>query len=129
MCAGAISLVRFQSVIYGCPNDKFGGNGSIIPVHELGCGGCGACATTQSEQKCDLVPKGYPYPSRGGLFAQEAIKLLQDFYTAGNPNGKFVISLWNFLHYPLISLFPCYCGPPTSLVLLLLPPCYSSKAS
>jgi tRNA-specific adenosine deaminase 2 len=79
MCAGALSLLSFRSVVFGCPNDKFGGNGSIIPVHELGCGDCGT-------DKGWLRSKG-TYPSRGGIFAKQAVELLQDFYIAGNPNG------------------------------------------
>ena len=36
MCAGALSLLGFRSVTFGCGNDKFGGNGSILAVHETG---------------------------------------------------------------------------------------------
>ena len=72
MCAGALSLLKFKNVVYGCANDKFGGNGSIVPVNDIGCG-----------------RKGVNYPSQGGLYGEEAIKLLQDFYVAGNPNGAF----------------------------------------
>ena len=41
MCAGALSLLRVRRVFYGCRNDRFGGCGSILPVHQWGCGGCG----------------------------------------------------------------------------------------
>ncbi len=41
MCAGALSLLRVRRVFYGCRNDRFGGCGSILPVHQQGCGGCG----------------------------------------------------------------------------------------
>jgi tRNA-specific adenosine deaminase 2 len=78
MCAGALSLLALNSVVYGCANDKFGGNGSIVNVHETGCGSC------SGQQK----GMGVTYTSRGGLFGGEAIKLLQDFYIMGNPNGK-----------------------------------------
>ena len=70
MCAAALSLLRFQQVkgwgqhepklctdewdtsnaaylmlqvTYGCANERFGGCGSILSVHEAGCGGCGGC--------------------------------------------------------------------------------------
>ena len=33
------------------------------------------------------LPVGASYPSRGGLKADDAVALLQDFYTSGNPNG------------------------------------------
>lgn len=85
MCAGALSLLRIRSVIYGCPNDKFGGNGSIVPVHELA---CGTCRGQESQGGREPRLSGSSYPSRGGLFAQEAVTLLQDFYIAGNPHGK-----------------------------------------
>lgn len=77
MCAGALSLLGFKSVVYGCANDKFGGNGSIVSVHEYGCGRCGG-------QREGTAAK---YPSQGGLLPNEAIQLLQDFYISGNPNG------------------------------------------
>eukprot|EP00887_Chlorella_sp_A99_P004168 scaffold23.g4168.t1 len=118
MCAGALSLLRFRSVTYGCPNDKFGGNGSILSVHSTGCGACGAedlffCPSVGSGAADSHAAAGAPgpgpgsrgsdaageaaraaawegsgtYPSRGGLFAAEAVALLQDFYIAGNPNA------------------------------------------
>jgi hypothetical protein len=31
---------------------------------------------------------GAGFPAVGGLFAKEAIQLLQDFYIAGNPAGE-----------------------------------------
>lgn len=40
MCAGALSLLGFKQVVYGAGNDKFGGCGSIMQVHEHGCGCC-----------------------------------------------------------------------------------------
>jgi hypothetical protein len=33
--------------------------------------------------------QGRGFPSRGGLYAERAVQLLQDFYIAGNPNGGF----------------------------------------
>jgi len=41
MCAGALSLLGFQKVVFGCGNDKFGGNGSILSIHDDGCYPCG----------------------------------------------------------------------------------------
>ena len=42
MCAGALSVLGFRKVYYGCGNDKFGGNGSILSIHRDGCYPCGA---------------------------------------------------------------------------------------
>ena len=77
MCAGVLSLLQFQSVVYGCPNERFGGNGSILSIHETGCGVC--CP--------GITSKGGRYLSAGGLYKEEAIQLLQDFYIRGNPNA------------------------------------------
>ena len=117
MCAGALSLLRFASVTYGCPNDKFGGNGSILAVHADACGACGGGEQQQQQQQqqqqaeqqqgaerapaavavsgglqpalpAGAAPRGGgTYPSRGGLLAAEAVDLLQRFYAAGNPNA------------------------------------------
>eukprot|EP00892_Ulva_mutabilis_P008078 jgi/Ulvmu1/5642/UM231_0005.1 len=73
MCAGALALLGIASATYGCSNDKFGGTGSILSVHETGCGGCGGTGSMST------------YPSRGGLCAEDAVDLLRAFYVAGNP--------------------------------------------
>jgi tRNA-specific adenosine deaminase 2 len=97
MCAGALSLLGFMSVFYGCPNDKFGGNGSIMAVHAAGCGRCDGGGDRQLNARYP----GPQYPSHGGLQAGEAIKLLQEFYLAGNPHGE-----------PLPGWLTCYQHPP-----------------
>ena len=33
MCAHALNLVKIKRVVYGCHNDKFGGNGSILSIN------------------------------------------------------------------------------------------------
>jgi tRNA(Arg) A34 adenosine deaminase TadA len=40
MCAGALALIGIGHVVYGCGNDKFGGAGSILDVHQMGAGLC-----------------------------------------------------------------------------------------
>ena len=77
MCAGALSILKFRNVVYGCANDKFGGNGSILSIHEGGRGGCG--------RGRDEAAGGATYPSVGGLMKDEAIRMLQEFYVSGNP--------------------------------------------
>jgi tRNA-specific adenosine deaminase 2 len=59
-------------VYYGCPNDKFGGCGSILSLH-LG-----------SEE----AQRGKGYKCRGGIMAEEAVSLFKCFYEQGNPNGN-----------------------------------------
>jgi tRNA-specific adenosine deaminase 2 len=34
MCAAALSTVGVRHVYFGCCNDRFGGNGSILSVHK-----------------------------------------------------------------------------------------------
>jgi tRNA-specific adenosine deaminase 2 len=69
----AISRVGIKKVYFGCPNDRFGGNGSILSIHTLN-------------------TKGYtPYEVQGGLLADEAVQIFQKFYTGDNkraPEGK-----------------------------------------
>lgn len=122
MCAGALSLLGFKEVIFGCRNDKFGGNGSILQIHETGCGSCG------SQPNC-----GASYPSTGGLLADRAVLLLQLFYSAGNPKGTFVgvlanhwlgggptnVPMWTPCKFsrttvPATIPFKCPCSPETT---------------
>ena len=84
MCAGALSLVGIGKVIYGCGNDRFGGCGSIIDVHARGCGKCGASSERNAAANTGTV-QGVGFPAQGGLFREDAIKMLQNFYICGNP--------------------------------------------
>jgi tRNA-specific adenosine deaminase 2 len=34
MCAYALNQVKIKAVYFGCENDKFGGNGSILSLHK-----------------------------------------------------------------------------------------------
>ncbi|PNH07948.1 tRNA-specific adenosine deaminase 2 [Tetrabaena socialis] len=80
MCAGALSLLGFSQVYYGCGNDRFGGCGSILPVNSEGCGPC-------SRQPGPGTHVGQGFPARGGLFPEQAVELLREFYAAGNPTA------------------------------------------
>lgn len=117
MCAGALSLLGFRKVFYGCGNDKFGGNGSILSIHEDGCHPCcekgystafrddgrretsgdaGGTSRDVGDHPWEKRGSGggngscsarNTYPSVGGLMPEEAIRLLQDFYIRGNPKA------------------------------------------
>jgi tRNA-specific adenosine deaminase 2 len=104
MCAGALALVGMGRVVFGCANDKFGGCGSILSVHRDGCGACGSegyrgpgdsggAREAEQQQHSEgegpdvLGVPGHGFERRSGLLADEAIRLLQAFYTAGNPNA------------------------------------------
>ncbi|XP_068657490.1 tRNA-specific adenosine deaminase TAD2 isoform X3 [Aristolochia californica] len=76
MCASALSILGIRAVYYGCSNDKFGGCGSILSLHE-----------SSSDQ---LASKGFGqkgYKCIGGIMASEAVSLLRSFYDQGNPNA------------------------------------------
>ncbi|CAL9218076.1 unnamed protein product [Arabidopsis halleri] len=78
MCASALSFLGIKEVYYGCPNDKFGGCGSILSLH-LG--------SSQSSDIIEEAQRGKAYKCRGGIMAEEAVSLFKCFYEQGNPNA------------------------------------------
>lgn len=68
MCASALRQYGIRRVYFGCGNDRFGGNGSVLPVNS---------------------DKGLEdgYASYGGIFRKEAIMLLRRFYIQENENA------------------------------------------
>ncbi|KAK1319988.1 hypothetical protein QJS10_CPB04g00571 [Acorus calamus] len=76
MCAAALSFLGIRAVYYGCANDKFGGCGSILSLHE-----------SNSKQASSAVGQGKNFKCTGGIMASEAISLLRSFYEQGNPNA------------------------------------------
>eukprot|EP00527_Entomoneis_sp_CCMP2396_P008383 CAMPEP_0198146814 /NCGR_PEP_ID=MMETSP1443-20131203/31574_1 /TAXON_ID=186043 /ORGANISM="Entomoneis sp., Strain CCMP2396" /LENGTH=261 /DNA_ID=CAMNT_0043810895 /DNA_START=65 /DNA_END=850 /DNA_ORIENTATION=- len=69
MCAAALAEVGIGRVIFGCRNDKFGGCGSILNLHE--------------ENRADLDA----YPVKGDVMEQQAVALLRSFYDRENYNA------------------------------------------
>lgn len=69
MCASALRQYGIRTVYFGCLNDRFGGCGGVMRVHE---------------------DKGVDpgYPVYGGLFREEAILLLRRFYVQENEKGE-----------------------------------------
>ncbi|KRY35504.1 tRNA-specific adenosine deaminase 2 [Trichinella spiralis] len=68
MCAALICKMQLKRVVYGCPNDRFGGFGSVLDVKET---------------------FGHTFPSEivANYRKDESVKLLQIFYESGNPNA------------------------------------------
>ena len=66
MCAYALSLIHISGVYFGCYNEKFGGNGSIISIHK------------------DPL---WSYKSEGGYMEEMAINYLRNFYSVGNEHA------------------------------------------
>lgn len=70
MCASALRQLGIRRVYYGCMNERFGGCGGVLKLHEDG-----------------------GYECVGGIFRSEAIMLLRRFYVQENekapqPIGK-----------------------------------------
>lgn len=65
MCASALRQLRIRRVFFGCLNDRFGGCGGVLNIHE----GKG------------VDPE---YPIHGGINHDEAIMLLRRFYIQEN---------------------------------------------
>jgi tRNA-specific adenosine deaminase 2 len=75
MCAAAISRLGIKRVVFGCSNDRFGGNGSILDVHEDGAS----------------LDGYHSYEAVSGVLSDEAIEMFQRFYVTENkraPIGK-----------------------------------------
>ncbi|OLL25269.1 tRNA-specific adenosine deaminase subunit tad2 [Neolecta irregularis DAH-3] len=63
MCAVALKILGIKRVVFGCGNDRFGGNGSVFSIHQ---------------------DKG-GYQVQKGVLKEEAIMLLKGFYGGCNP--------------------------------------------
>lgn len=75
MCAAALSRLGVKRVVFGCLNERFGGNGSILNVHEDG----------------EKLEDHHSYSVTSGVMANEAIEIFQRFYVTENkraPLGK-----------------------------------------
>eukprot|EP01041_Mallomonas_annulata_P012405 gene12405-26099_t len=74
MCAAAIRKLGINHVYYGCSNERFGGNGSILNV-----------------QQDNVYGTCNGYTITPGILRNEAIELFKDFYSQENkraPAGK-----------------------------------------
>ena len=75
MCAYALRTIGLCKVVFGCPNERFGGCGSVLNVHTKD------LISETSGKRLD------PLELRGGVMREEAIALLQQFYEGENPNA------------------------------------------
>lgn len=67
MCASALLELNVLQIVYGCANSRFGGCSSVFDTFKV-----------YSDKKCKV---------QGGVFAEEAINLLKEFYKGTNPNA------------------------------------------
>lgn len=105
MCAAALSKLGIRKVYFGCHNERFGGNGSILSVHndaypEIPAETVSAPDSTSrldddrltgSEVELDRaiffvgrINSYHKYDVEVGLLKEEAINLFQKFYTSEN---------------------------------------------
>jgi hypothetical protein len=78
MCASLLRQYRIRKVYYGASNDRFGGTGGVLSIHEKEAG----------------VGEGYEVS--GGWLRERAILLLRRFYVQENGKGEFLLffTLW-----------------------------------
>lgn len=69
MCASYLRQLGIGRVYFGCGTDRFGGNGTILSIHN----------------DTSLPHRGYP--SIGGICRTEAIQLLRNFYIQENESA------------------------------------------
>mmetsp|Transcript_23038 Transcript_23038/g.36052 ORF Transcript_23038/g.36052 Transcript_23038/m.36052 type:complete len:152 (+) Transcript_23038:348-803(+) len=52
MCAAALAMLQVNRVVFGCANDKFGGNGSVLSLHET-------CPVPNFQENCAVPGYGF----------------------------------------------------------------------
>lgn len=77
MCAAALAKIGIHRVYYGCKNERFGGCGSLLKLHNMPF--CSPCNKTNTKHK-----KSQGYEIYGGICEEEAIQLLRTFYDREN---------------------------------------------
>ncbi|KAL8439270.1 hypothetical protein Efla_007403 [Eimeria flavescens] len=84
MCAWALRLCGIQRVFFGCMNSRFGGCGTVLNVHA-------APAPPPVAVAAPAAPAAAGVPSqlicKGGICGDEAVELLRQFYSRGNPRA------------------------------------------
>lgn len=88
MCASALRQFSIRAVYFGCWNDRFGGTGGVLNIHNEYVHA--APLRTPSDKNSPSVDK--PYPVHGGIFREEAIMLLRKFYVQQNVKGTLFLS-------------------------------------
>jgi len=89
MCAAALARVQIGRVFFGCQNDRFGGCGSLLSLHQPQSTSNQSKPTNQNVQSTTLLKNndrgaGGGYHIVGGILEQEAIQLLRSFYNREN---------------------------------------------
>src|ERR1700734_4263061 len=87
MCAGALRQLGIKNVFFGCANERFGGCGSVLRVNQMytpiRTSSYCFCFGVDGRDDGDLGFQTFP-----GIYREEAIMLLRDFYMKENHNGN-----------------------------------------
>jgi tRNA-specific adenosine deaminase 2 len=87
MCGSMLAQSGMVAGVYfGCSNPRFGGNGTVLSVHRS-LTATSTTTTTTTPSPPITSPTYYEsyYASIGGYRAEEAVGLLQNFYSSENP--------------------------------------------
>ena len=91
MCAAALAMVGIRRVVFGCKNQRFGGNGSILHLHEAEGSDetCQPAACYNEDKHSAMNPgtfttKSMGYKIKHGVLEKEAIRMLRTFYDREN---------------------------------------------
>ena len=92
MCAAALAMVGIRRVVFGCKNDRFGGCGSILHLHEPEEDDTVQPATDSTNRteknsntnNINATKKSLGYESKSGVLEDEAVMLLRSFYDREN---------------------------------------------
>ena len=88
MCASALRQIGLRKVVFGAANDKFGGCGSVLSIHDdqpvPGGGGLGDAGGGGGGGGGGGTAGLQPLPAHGGVRESEAVALLRLFYATTN---------------------------------------------
>jgi len=80
MCAGALRQLQIRTVYFGCANERFGGCGSVLRVNQMFL--LSLWRGTECRADGELAYQTFP-----GLYREDCIMLLRDFYMQENHHG------------------------------------------
>mmetsp|Transcript_4261 Transcript_4261/g.10130 ORF Transcript_4261/g.10130 Transcript_4261/m.10130 type:complete len:330 (+) Transcript_4261:215-1204(+) len=92
MCAAALAMVGIRRVVFGCKNERFGGCGSLLHLHEAEEAGERQHAMNSNNQKKTSTTdssnhssgKSLGYEIKSGVLEEKAVRLLRSFYDREN---------------------------------------------
>lgn len=91
MCAAALAIVGIRRVVFGCKNERFGGCGSLLHLHQAEEANETPLPTNFHSAANNLTTtfvnsgeNGLGYEIKSGLLRDEAVQLLRSFYDREN---------------------------------------------